>query len=185
MDKEFKYPLLGGRLTAYLGFGPESEPPFDESKEDQWVAGLCHATAILQLWGLIVPLAVWLTQKDRSTRLRFQAMQAFSYQLLAFIGYLGFMALYFVGFIGFFALMIFLPSLSRGVESPANSLVGIVFVVFMIVILLVWLVVAIAMPAYYLFAAIAGISVLRGKDYRYPILGKFLARRMNIESKAG
>ena len=49
-----------------------------------------------------------------------------------------------------------------------------------IIVMLTVLLMMVVMPLYYIFALIATVSNWRGKDYRYPILGNFLARRMEV-----
>ena len=77
LGRDFRYPVLGRWLERYLSYDADSETQIMEAHEDNWDAAICHATAILQLWGVVTPLIVWFSQKERSTRLRFQAMQAF------------------------------------------------------------------------------------------------------------
>jgi uncharacterized Tic20 family protein len=189
LGRDFKYPILGKHLEKYLGRGANPTDALDETREDQWVAGMGHASAILMMWGTILPLLVWLTQKDRSPRLRFQSLQALVYQLIATVAYFVFMAVYMVVFMGMFAGMIpLLNTNGQGVSTP----VGVFFIISMIVLLLLMLVVSLALPTYHLFSMIAGIQVVKGKDYLYPLLGKLLAQRlerqnqrMTVETKSG
>jgi uncharacterized Tic20 family protein len=173
--KDFKYPLLGKRLEKYLGRGPNLNDPLDETKEEQWMAGMCHASAILFLWGALLPLLTWVLQKDSSSKLRFQSLQALVYQFIAVVGYSGFMAIYMVVFMGMFAGLIFFPTLVNG--DGGNSAMLIILIVFLVVMLLLMLFISLALPTYHLFAMIAGIQVVKGRDYHYPLLGKFLARK--------
>jgi uncharacterized Tic20 family protein len=173
LGKDFKYPVLGKRLEKYLGRGANPNDLLDEIKEEQWMAAMGHASAILMLWGLMMPLVVWLTQKDSSPRLRFQSIQAVVYQLLAVVGYFAFMALYMFLFVAlFFGGMV-------ASQNPQGSTSMVFLLVFLGVILVLMLIFALALPTYHLFAMIAGIQVAKGKDYYYPLLGKFLARRMD------
>ena len=174
MDRDFKYPILGKRLEDYLGRRANPAGALDETREDQWVAGMAHASAILMIWGAILPLLVWLTQKDRSPRLRFQSLQALGYQVIGTVAYFGFMAVYSVVMMGMFAGM--LPLITGNGQGVSSS-VGIFFIISTIVMLLLMLVVSLALPTYHLFAMLAGIQVVKGRDYLYPLLGRFLARR--------
>ena len=177
---EFDYPVLGKKLKAYLAYDPGATVPIDEAKEDRWVAAMGHGSAILLMWGLTSPLAVWITQKDRSRYLRLQALQAFVYQLLALLAYFGFMAIYFFSIIALAFVLPLAPSPDSGLSNL--SLGGLL--IFGILILAVWLVILLAIPAYHLFAMIAAIETLKGKDYRYPLLGKFIEQRLNPDRPA-
>ncbi|RJP54501.1 MAG: DUF4870 domain-containing protein [Anaerolineaceae bacterium] len=172
LDKDFKYPILGKWLEKYLGRGASPTDPLDADKEDQWMAAMGHASAILLMWGLFTPFAIWLTQKDSSPRLRYQSLQAVIYQLFAVAGYFVFMALYMFMFFALFAGAILMSG------SPQDSTGAIFVFVFFGIMLIFMLAFALAIPTYHLFAMIAGIQVAKGKDYHYPLLGKFLARRM-------
>ena len=178
LKKDFRYPWVGKRLETYLRFDPATGA-LDEAMEERFVAAMAHASAILLMWGLLSPLAVWITQKERSVYLRFQGLQATVYQLIATLGYFAFMALYFVSAIGMMLL------LSVGISSRQSEATLIVALVFGAVILLIWLVLVLALPTYHLFAMIAGIQILKGKDYRYPLLGNFIARRMKLDEPKG
>lgn len=175
LDKDFKYPILGKWLEKYLGRGASPTDPLNADKEDQWMAAMGHASAILLLWGLFTPFVIWLTQKDSSSRLRFQSLQAVIYQLLAVVGYFAFMALYMFMFFALFAGVILMSG------SPQESTGAVFVLIFLGVMLIFMLVFALAVPTYHLFAMIAGIQVAKGKDYRYPLLGGFLAKRIERE----
>jgi len=180
MGRDFKIPLLGTRLARYLGCGESPAGPLNEAKAEQWVAGVCHGSAILFLFGMFTPLVVWLAEKDRAPRLGFQSLQAFVYQMLAMVGYFAVNFLYFISFIGFFLLILLSPSLMQEETSP----VLLVLMLFLgIVILLLMAFLMLGLPTYHLFAMIAGIQIVKGKDYRYPLLGNFLARRFGGDAK--
>lgn len=184
MGRDYKYPWLGKYLEKYLGRGADAAGSLDEIKQEQWVAGMGHASAILFLWGAILPLLTWVLQKDSSSpRLRFQSLQALAYQLMSIVAYFGFMAINMLVFMGIFGGMFFLAG--AGSEPQLSSAGGILILVSMILMLLLSLIMMLALPTYHLFAMIAGIQVVKGKDYRYPLLGKFLARRFGDESSGG
>jgi uncharacterized Tic20 family protein len=182
LGRDFRYPFLGRWLERYLSYDANSETQIVEMQEDNWVAGICHATAILQLWGVVTPLIVWFTQKERSARLRFQSMQASLYQLIALAAYMLGMAVYMVFFFGLFASMILGGTMGNNnqIQGPPAFLMPASFVVMIIF----GLVVTIGMPVYYLLAGLAGFRVIRGHPFRYPILGKILERRMGASQLA-
>ena len=180
MDKDFKYPILGRRLEQYLGRGPQPNDPLDEAKEEQWMSAMGHASAILFIWGLFTPLALFLIAQKDSPRLRFQSAQAAVYQTLATVVYFGVSFCYVGAFFGFFLSLLSNPDFGSSL-SPTQ---GIGFLVFMLVFLIIGIFVMLALPTYHLFAMIAGIRVLRGHDYRYPILGRLLAKRFPMEKPA-
>ncbi|MBV6466776.1 MAG: hypothetical protein PGMFKBFP_02101 [Anaerolineales bacterium] len=174
MGKDFKVPFLGKWLARYLGRGEEPLAPLDETKSEQWAAGVCHGSAILLIWGIFTPLIAWLAEKDKSPRLRFQSMQAFVYQLLAAVAYFGYMFVYMFMFMGLFVVVLFRPRLG---DMHDNSLLLLVILVFIGIMTLFFLFFMLVIPLYHLFAMIAGIRTVQGREYRYPLLGNFLMRR--------
>lgn len=184
IDRDFQYPLIGHWLKQKL-FREGITEAETEEWEDNWVGGVCHSTAILQLWGMIIPLIVWVLEKDRSSKLRFQALQATLYQLIAMVIYMVCMAGYMGSFFFMFAgIMIFGPD---GPTSSPNEalppLMGIVFLIFLAIILMIILVITVGGPLYILLAGIASLLTIRGRDFKYPILGNLIAQRINVRRK--
>jgi uncharacterized Tic20 family protein len=184
LKKDFHYPWLGKRLQTYLHFDP-STGEIDEAMEERFVAAMSHGSAILMLWGVLTPLAVWITQKNRSPYLRFQGLQATVYQLLSIFGYVAFMAIYILMFVVVFAIVTFGSDSIVNGSDDTGTIVTIVFLVMALVILLIAILFSLALPTYHLFAMIAGIQILKGKNYRYPVLGNFIARRMKPNEPKG
>lgn len=184
INRDFNYPFIGHWLKRKLFSGQVTEAEMEEW-EDNWVSGICHSTAILQLWGIITPLIVWFSQKERSIKLRFQALQAIFYQLGAFIAYMIGMAAYMLFFFIMFASIAVLGAISPSTATNGDlpPAVGVIFLVFMGIFMIIWSLLMIAMPIYYLLAAIASILTMRGKDFKYPILGGIIAKRMNTSKK--
>lgn len=183
-NRDFNYPLIGRWLKARL-FGDQITETELEEWEDGWVSGVCHATAILQFWGIITPIIVWFSQKERSIKLRFQALQAAIYQLTAIVVYMVGM----VGYMAFFFIMIAVIAISGTAASPTPTngdfppAMGIILMIFLGIVMAFWLILMIAMPIYYVLAAVASIRTIRGKNFKYPILGGIIARRMDRSKK--
>jgi uncharacterized Tic20 family protein len=52
------------------------------NQNDKIMAALAHISALLPLMGVIAPIVIWATQKDKSEYVAFQALQAVVYQLV-------------------------------------------------------------------------------------------------------
>lgn len=176
LGRHFRYPLIGKWLERHLPYNVDLETEIDETQEANWVAGICHATAILQLWGIVTPLLVWFTQKERSARLRFQSMQAVVYQGIALVVYIVGMALYMLSFFGLFLMLFAAGTMSEGgeIQGPA----GLIILIFFGVIMIIWLVIMLLAPIYYLLAGFASLRTIQGHPFRYPIIGRILEKRM-------
>lgn len=178
MGRDFKYPILGKRLEKYLGRGPRPNDPLDDAKEEQWMSAMGHASAILLIWGLFTPAALFLAQKD-APRLRFQSAQAALYQIVATVAFFGLSFCYLGVALGIISSLAANPDFGSAL-SPTE---GISFIIIMIVFLIAGILVALTLPTYHLFAMIAGIQTTKGRDYRYPILGRLLAKRFDSSGR--
>jgi uncharacterized Tic20 family protein len=154
-----------------------------EDREDRWVAALCHASVVIFMMGAIVPLVVWVTQKDRSKTLRFQALQGLVYQLVGTLSYFLIMMFMFLLGIGLivFALLVgaMFPEGSGGsqdIGGVAAMVIGILFVLIM----LVQFGSILIGPLYILLGLWGGLRTLRGVNFHYPFLGKFIERRLEV-----
>jgi len=142
------------------------ETRFSEESEDRLVAALCHLGAFLPFFGMLAALIIWLTQKVRSRWLGFQSLQALLFQGIAFALY------YLVGFgmsVGYFVFVLPLIALS---ETGWGDRVPFLLVPFLFLFFGMLLLIVAATFVYYLLAGIATVNTLRGRDYRYPLIGK-------------
>lgn len=180
LGRDFRYPLLGTWLEKYLVKDSESGSEISDIREDDWVAGLCHATAIMQLWGMILPIIVLVTGKDRPFRLRFQAIQAAAVQGVAFLAYLLGVMVQVMFSLGLIFVLVIGGALNDGQEISGPF--GVVLLTIFLIFMLFGIASSLLGPLYLLFALIATITVIRGKDFRYPILGRFIEHRMVFRS---
>lgn len=169
-----------------------SEKPVtaEMTQDDKVMAALGHATIIWPLMGIIAPLVIWATQKDKSDFVAFQALQAAAYHLTLILGGLAFGICLFCVYFGMFMagmgmpLSMFFTIPIQGPtpeELPPGAVVGIVvgfmaiFVLYLLIFALLMLIFVLwlAYIAYGLYGAVAS---LRGKDFRYVIIGSRLER---------
>ena len=179
LGRDFHYPILGKRLARYLGDRPSlatDEPaPFNEEHEERWVAAMGHFSVIIMLWGLVAPVTTWILQGKQNAFLKFQSIQTTLFQLLVNILYLGGVAVIWIGMIPLFAL----TGLGGINESSPLAMPGLVlFFLAMLVALVLFLV----LPLFHILGQWAGYRVLKGHNYRYPLLGRLVERRMNKQN---
>lgn len=171
LGRDFRYPFMG-RLESYLN-GESGGGWFEAGREDRWVTAMGHFSVIIALWGLVVPLLTFFTQRKRSAFLRFQSLQTLVYQGLGTLGL--FVASMVLGLGGFvFGLLV-----------AANPLLDSVFIIiaallFMIVTLLFLLL----LPLYHILGQWAGLRTLQGHNYRYPLVGRLAARWADPEEES-
>ncbi len=137
------------------------------SSDERWLAAFSHASILIPTLGFAVPLIVWITRRERSVFLRFQALQALAYQLLlaAVWVVLGAFSGLFLGALG---LVSGAFALAAQTETPIMLVAGGQFLVFGGLLCLMGLGV--------LLGVIAAIACLSGSNFRYPLLGRGLEK---------
>ena len=138
-------------------------------QDERVMAAVAHATLIFSAVGLIGPLVIWGTQKEKSPFVAFQALQAAAYQFLLLVGGLLAGAIYMCSFLSF--------PVTALLSAPFDERVALCFpflgfscifgVLFLL--MLAWL-------AYVGYGLYAAVSVLQGHDFRYVLLGPRLER---------
>ena len=143
-------------------------------QDERVMAAIAHVTVIFSAVGLIGPLIIWGTQKEKSPFVAFQALQAAAYQFLLLLGGLLAGALYMCSFLSLpVTALLSLPFDERAALCfpflGFSCTFGVLFLL-----MLAWL----AYVGYGLFAAV---SVLQGNDFRYVFLGPRLERYLERE----
>ena len=176
LGRDFHYPVLGARLSRYLRYERaqklDEQTWLEEDHEFQWVAAMGHFSILIALWGMLAPLTAWILQGKNSSFLKFQSIQTLVFQALATVFYLVGAALYVFG--------IFLFVFSMGVNGGPdfNSPMGIISTVIMIVILLIAAALILFVPLLHILGQWAGYRVLKGENYRYPLIGSLVEKWM-------
>lgn len=160
LGRDFVYPFFGRGIGA---------------AEERVAGSMAHAGMFMPLIGMAVPLCILLADRQGSAELRFQSAQALAFQLLSNLLGVLFSVLLAV---------LYLPILILGIslQGPAQTDLVSSTVPVLLVLVLIFLLVMIAatllLPLFALFAFIASIQVLRGREYVYPLLGGWLRRRL-------
>lgn len=141
--------------------------PSPTTSNERWLAALAHAGILIPTFGLAAPLVVWLAQRQKSAFLTFQALQALAFQLLlAVAGVIG-------GFLsGFLILGFTLAAMALGIaiesETPFIFMTGGTWLVLGLLLCVLGL--------FVLLGLIAALACASGANFRYPLLGEWLAR---------
>jgi uncharacterized Tic20 family protein len=181
LGKDFHYPVLGKRLARYLGYEPvQSEPIWlNEDHEFRWVAACGHFSVLIMIWGMLAPLTTWMLSGKRSLFLRFQSLQTLVYQagvtVLLFTG----MFLYSAGIFVLFAVAGTIGQLD------SRSSFGIAGIVVVAVLLLLGGLILLVVPLLHILGQWAGYRVLKGDNYRYPWVGRWVDKWITKPSGNG
>ena len=88
------------------------------SQNDKIMAALAHISAVLPFVGIIAPIIIWATQKDKSEYVAFQSLQAVAYQLVMILAWFIGMGCYMISFFTMFLRITF----SGGPAKPTHEL---------------------------------------------------------------
>jgi uncharacterized Tic20 family protein len=178
--KDFRYPLMGGRLARYLGYdfsqAGNEQSWLEEDHEDRWVTSMGHFSVIIMLWGMLVPVTAWILQGKRSLFLRFQTIQTLFFQISVTLLFFGGMFLYVAGAFAFLA------TIGISGDTGLSTQTGMVGLVVFIVLMLIVVVIILIVPLFHIMGQWAGYRVLKGDNYRYPVIGKLVEKRLRQAS---
>ena len=135
------------------------------TQDERVMGALAHIGTFIPTIGVIIPIVIWITQKDKSRYAAFQALQAAAYQLaLLLLWFLG-MACY----MGSIFLMV--PVIAMSQSSNFNPEMLFAFLPLGIIgfIGLFWL-------ASLIYGIVAAVRTFQGKDFRYILIGKQIER---------
>jgi uncharacterized Tic20 family protein len=136
------------------------------STEERIFSALAHASIVVPYLGIIAPLIIWITMREKTAWLRFQALQALAYQLLQFILILIF------GCLSVPLLMIspmFIPG------DPETMVYPVLFIFTIIIPFTPYIIWALVI----LLGLAGGALCAFGYNFKYPLLGKRLERYLD------
>jgi uncharacterized Tic20 family protein len=165
LGRDFRYPILGDRLARFIGYDPAADDaPLNEPHEERFAASMGHFGVIYPLWGLLVPVGFWAAPGGRSAYMKFQSLQIFIFQAIGSLVTFG------LGVIAFIILLVaalpFVANPEMYRPSMESFLAIFLFLGCLAVVILV-------VPLYQILGQWAGLRILQGRDYRYPLVGRW------------
>jgi uncharacterized Tic20 family protein len=137
-----------------------------------------HFSVIIAIWGMAAPLIAWVLQGQRRLFLKLQSMQALVYQAGVTILYLGTVFFYLFGVM----IISLMAMLGRTENMRMDSPVAMAGILFLAVSLLVIVLVMLLVPLLHILGQWAGYRVLKGDDYRYPLVGRLVEKWISQNS---
>jgi len=168
LGKDFCYPLLGGRLARSLGYQLEAgadSPELDPAFEERFAAAMGHFAVILPIWGLLAPAWLWISHKSHSPWLKFQSAQTTIYQVVVTVLHFG---LVFVSTFFAFGSMVLFAALAESSEMVV--IVGLMAMTCLLGCT------GLIVPLFHILGQWAGLQTLRGRDFKYPLLGGWVTK---------
>jgi uncharacterized Tic20 family protein len=144
------------------------------NQNDKIMAALGHISVLLPLIGLIAPIIIWTTQKEKSKYISFQVLQAIAYQLVMIFLYFVAMGCY---MISFFATFLTIPLAGDG-ANPSSGVIGMLgFLIPFFIFGLIF----IGGGLFILYGIVGAVFTIQGKDFRYFIIGDRVANFLEKE----
>src|SRR4030043_2327515 len=135
--------------------------------EEKLMSLLSHLSILIPNIGILAPIIIWVTNKDKSDFVRFNALQAIFFQLIFFILMMLFL---------FSGLILMLASIPW-YDFSSNAEPGTLFflsMVFMFMFFPLWIIFGI-------YAAVASVKSYKGKMFKYSIIGRIIERKVYSE----
>ena len=152
--------------------------PVSANQDERVMAALAHISALMPFMGIVVPIVIWVTQKDKSKYVAFQALQAAGYQLTMIVAWFIGMGCYMCSFFGLFLTTFF--SSSSGTSQPMNPLFGLGFAIPFLVIGAIF----VGGFAFIVYGVIGAVMTIQGKPFRYILIGNWVKRFMQPKQDA-
>jgi uncharacterized Tic20 family protein len=141
------------------------------TQDERVMAALSHISALIAMMGVIAPIVIWATQKEKSKYVGFQSLQALAFQLTMIAIWIIGMGCYMCSFFGMFASITFASS---GPSQSENPLLLIpVFIPF-----LTMGIMFIGIFVFIVYGVIGAIMTFQGKPFHYFIIGNRVERFM-------
>lgn len=136
------------------------------TQEERLLAAVAHAGILVPVTGIIAPLLIWLTQRERSPKVKFHAIQATVYQALPVLALVIYMGCFMCAF-GFTMLAAMFPA-----SSGDGALVAFVNLFPMLIFFAVLFI-------FMIYGIVGAVRVFQGADFRYVIIGRWLERYLD------
>lgn len=139
-------------------------------REERLLSALSHAGVLLPVYGIIAPIAVWVTQRAKSRKVTFQAIQATLYQALPLVFTLVFFGCYMAAIsLGMWAII---PMSEGGNDAAAGMAITFLSLCPMVILMLFY-------TLFIVYGVVGAIKVLRGAEFHYWLIGPWLERYLN------
>jgi len=132
----------------------------ESTSDERIMSALAHGAILLPMWGTIAAIIIWVTQKEKSEFVRYQAMQAIAWQVTQII----------VMFLGMGCYMCSFFTMIPAMETMEHSSTG--FPIFMIFPFGTMGLVMLSMLAFIVVGIVAAVRSLQGRPFTYPIVGR-------------
>ncbi len=136
------------------------------TQEERLLAAVAHAGVLIPITGIVAPLLIWLTQRERSPKVKFHAIQATIYQALPVLAMIIYMGCFMCAF-GFTMLAAMFPASSGDGALIAFTNIAPLFIFFAVLFVFI------------VYGVVGAVRVFQGADFRYVGIGRWLERYLD------
>jgi uncharacterized Tic20 family protein len=147
------------------------QPP-TPTPDERVLAALSHVSVLLPLVGVIAPIVIWVTQREKSKYVAFQSLQAMVYQLTIIVGWILSWGCYMCSFLGIFAGM-FLGAATE--TTGSGETIAIISSLLPLLVIGVIMLLGFILMIY---GVVGAVMAFQGKPFRYIIIGERVERFM-------
>ncbi len=140
------------------------------NQNERVIAALAHVSILLPFMGVIAPLVIWITQKEKSPYVAFQASQALAYQLIMILAGFVESGCYLSSLIvSCLVVVLISPDEPSHTMDPVSAMA--VFTPFIIIGILF-----LARIALVIYGLVGAVMTYQGKPFRYIFIGNRVER---------
>lgn len=147
----------------------EAETP---TPDERLMSALAHISVLLPLMGVIAPIVIYITQKEKSRYIAFQSLQAMTYQFVIIIGWFLSWGCYMCSFFGIFGGLMLAAATEASVPEEAMVLfTGLSPLLVLGAIMIIGF-------AFIIYGVVGAFNAFQGKPFRYLLIGDRVERFM-------
>jgi uncharacterized protein len=134
------------------------------STEQKLLSLVSHLSILIPNIGILAPVIIWVTNKEKSNFVRFHAIQAIFFQLVFFI-----LMIFFI-FVGVIMMLAAIPWFDLNSSSEPGMLFFL-SMVFMFMYFPLWIIFGI-------YAVVASVKSYKGNIFKYAIIGRIIEKKV-------
>jgi uncharacterized protein len=140
------------------------------TQDERVMAALAQISVLVPFLGVVAPIVIWVTQKDKSRYVEFQSLQAIAFQLTMILAWFVGMGCYMCSFFSMFLVIPFASS--RESSQSLSPLFGVPFFIPFLIFGLMFL----GGFLFILYGIVAAVMTFQGRPFRYAIIGRRVER---------
>ena len=148
------------------------------TQDERVMAALAQISVLVPFLGVVAPIVIWVTQKDKSRYVAFQSLQAIAFQLTMILAWFVGMGCYMCSFFSVFLVIPFASSLES--SQSLSPLFGVPFFIPFLIFGLMFL----GGFLFILYGIVAAVMTFQGRPFRYAIIGRRVEQFLQAKQDA-